>query len=328
MTKSKGRKAFIMIAILLLVVVLIYSGLRIMESTVTRQEEGTLHSGTRHTIVRDGVEYYPRQDVTVMLVAGIDETGPMTASDSYNNSGEADMVSLLIFSDETQRVDVLSLNRDTMVDVPVLGIGGKPAGTIKGQLALAHTYGSGMEDSSENLRNAVSKFLYGIDIDYYVTMNMDAIVVLNDAVGGVTVNVTDDFSAVDPSIPMGEVTLKGQQAVNFVRSRNGVGDNMNLTRMERHKEYMDSFMDAFTKKLSQDKRFVTDTYQDVTDYMVTNCTPSALSSILQSFSEYQIGDILTVDGKNVKGEEFMEYHVDSEALDRIILEYLYAPKVH
>lgn len=327
MKTNKIRKALIMISILLLVVVLIYSGLRLMESTVARQETGvTQEVKKRKTIVRNNVEYYPRLNVTIIMVAGIDETGPMTDSESYNNSGEADMVSLLIINKKTQQVDVISLNRDSMVNIPVLGLNGKPAGTIKGQLALAHTYGSGLEDSSKNLRTAVSDFLYGIDIDYYVTMNMDAIALLNDAVGGVTVNVTDDFSAVDPSIPMGEVTLTGEQAISYVRSRNGVGDQMNLTRMERQKEYMDSFLQTLIKKLEADTRFVSNVYQEVSPYVVTDCSTRSLANLLDLICDYQIGDIVTIDGENVKGKEFMEFHVDSDALDKVVLEFLYEPK--
>ena len=130
------------------------------------------------------------------MVAGIDEYGPVVSSESYNNSGEADMVSLLIFDETNETIHMLSLNRDTMLEIPVLGIGGKQAGTIHGQLALAHTYGSGLEDSAKNLRDTVSDFLYGLNINYYVTMNMDAISVLNDAVGGVRVTVADDFDDV------------------------------------------------------------------------------------------------------------------------------------
>lgn len=52
---------------------------------------------------------------------------------------------------------------------------------------------------------------------------MDGIVEMNDLLGGVTVTVEDDFSQVDSSLVMGKrVTLTGQQALTFVRSRRGV----------------------------------------------------------------------------------------------------------
>ena len=57
------------------------------------------------------------------------------------------------------------------------------------------------------------RFLPGLIIDYYVSMNMDAIGILNDAVGGVRVLVEDDFSEVDASIPMGITRLEGRQAL-------------------------------------------------------------------------------------------------------------------
>ena len=316
----------IIVAILLLVLVLLYSGLRILESTVLHHGTGGERPTTGKTIVRDGVEYFPRQDMTVILLAGIDEEGPVTDSGSYNNSGEADMVSLLIFDEGQQKLNILSLNRDTMLEMPVLGIGGKPAGTMYGQLALAHTYGSGLEDSSENLRQTVSDFLYGIQIDYYVTLNMDAIGILNDAVGGVTVTVTDDFSEIDPSITMGEVTLHGEQALHYVRTRQGVGAQLNLNRMERHKEYMTGFMDAMQSKLDQDGSFVADAYSDVSDYMTTDCSVKILGALLDRYRQYGLGDVVTIDGENKKGQQFMEYYVDEEALDSVILKYLYEPK--
>ena len=48
---------------------------------------------------------------------------------------------------------------------------------------------------------------HDLAIDHYLAMNMDAVVEFNDAIGGVTVTVTDDFSKVDPTIPVGAVRL-------------------------------------------------------------------------------------------------------------------------
>ena len=170
---------------LVLVLVMLYSGLRILESTVLRPETGEPVAVSK-TIERNGVSYFPRQDITVVLVMGIDQFGPVADSEAYSNRGAADMMMLLIFDEAKEVCNVLHLNRDTMVTMPVLGIGGREAGTYFGQIALSHTYGSGLEDSCENARNTVSDFLYGIQIDHYVAMHMDAIGILNDSVGGVT----------------------------------------------------------------------------------------------------------------------------------------------
>ena len=79
-----------------------------------------------------------------------------------------------------------------MVDVNVCDSAGKFLGTERLQICLAHAYGDGAESSSENLKLSVSRLLFGIPINAYFTLDLDAISILNDAVGGVTVDVIDD----------------------------------------------------------------------------------------------------------------------------------------
>lgn len=323
--KLSAFKLVLLISILILALVVIYSGLQVLESTFLRPT--VVDTPTESiTIVRDGIAYFPRQDITVVMVAGIDQTGAMESSGTYNNPGVADMVTLMIFDRTQEQIDLITINRDTMTEIPVLGMKGRPAGTTYGQLALAHTYGSGMSDSSVNLRNAVSDFLYGLQIDYYVTMNMDAIAIMNDAVGGVTVHVSDDFSEIDPSITMGEITLTGSQAVNFVRSRRGVGEGLNLNRMERHEEYMSGFLTSLDQTAESSRSSLVSAFDEASPYMVTDCTTKTLASLLDRFGDYELGDIISIEGENVMGEQYMEYHVDEQALDKLIISRLYAPK--
>ncbi|MBQ1930675.1 MAG: LCP family protein [Lachnospiraceae bacterium] len=325
-TRETVKKAAYFGAILVLMIVVIYSGLQILEATVFSKEQVEETLPVSKTIVRDGVEYFPKQDMMVLMVLGIDQTGPVQASDSYNNHGASDMVALLIFDEASQTCRVLTLNRDTMLEMPVLGIGGKQAGTYYGQLALSHTYGSGLEDSCENTRQAVSDLLYGLYIDYYVAMNMDAIAIANDAVGGVTVQVEEDFSAVDPTIPMGTVTLQGEQALRYVRTRKDLGDQLNLSRMDRHEKYMKSFLKSLGRCLEESDTFALELFDAVDEYIVTDCSANTLSTIMSRYSEYEIVEIVSPAGDNVLGEQYYEFYVDEEALDQLILRLLYAPK--
>ncbi|MBE6976459.1 MAG: hypothetical protein E7439_04600 [Ruminococcaceae bacterium] len=323
--KPKGSIAFYCI-ILLLVLVMIYSGLQILESTVFNQNKTPEDPYLSKTIVRDGVEYYPRQDITVVMVLGIDKFGPVTESGSYNNSGVADVISLLIFDSTNQNARILQLNRDTMADIPVLGIGGKEAGTKFGQIALAHTYGSGLEDSCENTRKAVSDLLGGIRIDYYLSMNMDAISIMTDTVGGVKVNVTDDFSLVDPSIQMGQMTLNGEQAINFVRTRKDVADQMNVSRMQRHREYVNGLAAALRENIDADAEFAVTAYDSIVDYVVTDCSANVITGMMRRYVNYKLAEIVSPEGENTKGEQYMEFYVDKDNLDDIVLRLFYAPK--
>ena len=310
---------------LILVLVMLYSGFRIVESTILRSAQTAGKAYVSKTITHNGVDYFPRQDITTILVLGIDQHGPVADSGSYQNRGAADMVALLVLDQEKREYHILQLNRDTMVEMPVLGLNGRQAGTTVAQLALSHTYGSGLADSCENTKTTVSNFLHGVPIDYYVSLNMDAISIVNDGVGGVTVEVTDDFSMIDPTIPKGQVTLMGQQAVSFVRSRQGLGDQLNLSRMERQQAYMDGFVEAFREKQG-DELFLAELYEDVTPYMVTDCSLNTITGLLSRCGDYHVGEILVPPGENVMGETYFEFYVDEDQLTEMVLELFYAPK--
>ena len=295
-----------------------------MKSAAFISEPGGVPAKTK-TIIRDNIKYFPRQDITVVLVMGIDQYGQVQPGE-INKAGGVDMIALLIFDEKTQDAKVLSLNRDTMMPIQMLDVHGKPNGSFVGQLTYSHMYGTGMEDSCENTRKVVSDFLYGIRIDYYLAMNMDAIAILNDAVGGVTVNVSDDFSQVDASIHKGQTTLRGQQAVTFVRGRKGLGDQLNVSRMQRQKVYIDAFLKAMREKTESSDSFALKTYSDVVPYMVTDISSNVFSSLLQQYSEYTLAEIVIPEGENIRGEQYMEFYVDEKKLDDLILRLFYAPK--
>jgi LCP family protein required for cell wall assembly len=233
---------------------------------------------------------------------------------------------LLVFDETNEECTVLYINRDTMLDMDVLGVMGEYAGTAYGQVALAHTYGQGLDDSCENMKNTLMKFIHGMTIDYYVAMNMDAIPILNDAVGGVTVNVVDDFSNVNPSITMGELTLRGDQVIDFVRTRKNVGDQTNVTRMERQKAYVAGFLEQLYAKEHEDINFLVNMYDDIAPYLVSDCPVSTLSNMLDRYVDYEIKEVVTPEGENLIGDGHYEFYVDEEQFDGLIVRLFYAPK--
>ena len=321
-TRHRLLKVLAVIAIVVLVFVIAFAALHLAESSLVKKNPvGEQH--VSKTIIRDGVAYYPRQDITTVLLMGIDDSGEKVGGVSYRNDGHADVLLLAVLDDTSKTYNIISINRDSMVTMPVLGIGGRPADTRYGQIALSHTYGGGLEDSCENVKKTVSDLLCGIGIDYYAAMNMDGVPVLNDAVGGVEVEVVDDFSGIDDTIAMGTVVLEGEQALNFVRIRMGVGDQLNLSRMDRQKAFMEGFID---KIRGQSDRYLLDLYDTVSDYVVTDCNGNAMADLASRFSEYTLEEIVYLKGENVKGEVFMEYHLDEDALDQMTIELLYEPK--
>lgn len=327
MRKHKRLKVFIFSCVLLaLLLGILYGGLQILESTVLHQGTVTAEPMQTKTITRDGVDYFPRQDVTVVMVLGIDQYGPREASNYHRNKGAADSIMLLVFDETNKSCTVVYVNRDTMVDMNVLGLKGEYAGTVNAQLALAHTYGNGLEQSSENVKSTLMNFMHGLTIDYYVSMNMDAIPILNDAVGGVTVTVVDDFSMVNPSITMGELTLKGDQVIDYVRTRKDVGDQKNVTRMERQKDYVDNFLKALYAAENKNAGFFLNIYEQLAPYIVTDCSAETLSSMLDRYVDFTIDKVVSPEGENIVVDGYYQFHVDEEKLDEMIVDVFYRPK--
>lgn len=159
-----------------------------------------------------------------------------------------------------------------------------------------------------------------------MSFNLDAISLANDAVGGVTVTVTDDFSAVTSEIPVGEVTLHGDQAEIFVRGRKDVGDQQNTSRMERQKVYLESFLESLKESMAGSETFALNLYEEISPYMVTDCSVTVFSEILSQYDDYTLAEILSPEGESVRGEEYMEFYLDEEALDELTVRLFFAPK--
>lgn len=324
MGKKIRRKFVFTCVVLLLVFAFVFSGLQLLKSAAFFYQNEDIPVKTK-TITRDGVKYFPRQDITVVMLLGVGDWGEVTST-KPNESRAVDMITLMIFDEKNEETTLLSLNRDTMLKMHQLDENGLRNGWAFQQLALSHVYGTGMEDSCENTRAAVSDFLGGVVIDHYVSITLDAIAIMNDAVGGVTVTVKDDFSGLDPDITMGEYTLRGKQAVTYVQSRKGVGDTLNVSRMERHKEYLNGFLPALKSKNKESDTFALSCYEKIAPYIVTDCSVNTLTSMMQRYADYTIGQHVTPAGSNVEGEEFYEFYADEEKLQELVLQLFYAPK--
>ncbi|MCD7749385.1 MAG: LCP family protein [Oscillospiraceae bacterium] len=278
------------------------------------------------TIYYNGAQYATNENLTTLLILGIDDY-ELTESDSYRNSGQADLILLAIFDNDAKTCTLLHINRDTMTDVSVLGALGDYIGVTNEQIALAHTYGSGLEDSCENTVTTVSSFLYGVTIDNYLSLTMDAVAVLNDLVGGVTVTIEDDFTGVDDTLVQGEtVTLMGEHALYYVRARSSMtDDSTNLARMERQKTYMTALSAALKEAVAEDSAFLLEAYTAVADYLVTDCDINALSDYGSQLTEYTLSEIISPEGEAVLGDVYMEYYVDEAALQQLVIDLFYIP---
>lgn len=274
-------------------------------------------------ITYQGTEYLPKSYLQTVLLIGIDRELD-EANLSYNNQLQSDFLLLLVLDKKEETYCLLHLNRDTMCDIPVLDMDGNRTGYRFGQLALAHTYGTGQKDSCINTVKAVSRLLYDVEIQSYARIPVQAVAALNDAVGGADVTIEDDFSGVDDSLVMGQrVHLTGKQAETFIRARGGMADSSNLRRMERQRQYLQGLVEK--AKAEQGSGMLEKAVDALNTDLTTDLSANRLSQIGNALEQYEFTGFVTLPGTAAKGEEYMEYTLDAEALQKLVVELFYRP---
>lgn len=283
------------------------------------------YAGQEESLTYYNGAWYARKELETVLVMGVDKyADDAAAEDGYTNQEQADFLLLLVLDRNAGVCTALPLNRDTMTEITALGLAGERTGTFTGQLALAHTYGSGGLDSARNEGRAVSALLYGTEIDHVMAFTMDAVPVLTDAVGGVPVLVEDDFSAMTDQLPMGqEVTLRGELALTFVRGRGSMGgEKTNLNRMARQNAYLQGLYRRL-QDTAQDEGFLAQLLLELSPYLDTDCTAAQLNDLYQTVVQDRLAVLDAPAGEAVVGDEFMEFHVDEDALQQTVIELFY-----
>nr|WP_242032675.1 LCP family protein [Oscillatoria sp. FACHB-1406] len=165
----------------------------------------------------------------------LEESGYDSLVDSFE--GLSDTLLLLRFDPKSERVTLLSIPRDTRVEIEGHGVAKiNDANFIGGPALTAKT---------------VSNLLEGIPIDRYVRLNVQGVEKLIDALGGVRVNVPKDMKYTDNTqhlyidLKKGEQVLNGDQALQFLRFRHDeYGD---LGRVQRQQMLLRAAIDQLLK---------------------------------------------------------------------------------
>ena len=325
--RNDKRKLMRGLAVALLAVFLLTGAFLLLELWEKRQSIFP-EQKTENTVYEyNGVEYVKNEDVESFLILGLDKFEDAINNDSYNNDQRADFLMLLVFDNSEKKFTAVHLNRDTMVNMNVLGVAGQKIGTVNKQLALAHTYGNGRDVSCRNTADAVSELLNGVKVNHYLSITMDAVPILNDLLGGVEVTVLDDFSGIDDTLIKGEtVTLHGDHALTYVRERYGLEDSSNSTRMVRQRQYMTAVYDKAMLEIENDDNFVIEASSKLADYIVSDRSVNQLQKIAKKLSQYKFTEIETLEGESVIKDGLMEFRPDADSIDKIVFELFYKKK--
>lgn len=295
------------------------------EEPITAPEEVQVEEEGK-SVVYKGERYWYNENVINILCMGIDTSIQETGIDNIGENGQADALFLAVLDTETGKLSLVNISRDSMVDVNVYNVEGQYLRTETMQICLAYAYGDGKDQSCLNVAGSVSRLLYGMPIHAYAAIEYNGISALNDGIGGVTVQVLEDLTRSDPELTEGKtVTLMGQQAITYVRSRDTSVLESNNYRMARQRQYLLAFMKTALEQTRSDISVPLTLYQTASEYMITNIGPSEVTYLASKvlgtgFSE---GDMHSIPGEVVMGEQYAEFYPDEEALYELILDVFY-----
>ena len=312
---------------LILLIIFLLSGVLLFVNIWERANGDDFEGADDSILVYNGEEYVLKDGIETVLILGLDKFEGEKDDTAYYNDKQSDFMMLLVIDNYNRKCTGIHINRDTMVEMNILGIAGESVGKVTQQAALAHTYGNGKEVSCRNSADAVSKLLLGVKIDHYISITMDAVPLFNDMVGGVEIEVLDDFTGIDDTLIKGEkVTLMGQHALNYVRTRYGLEDSSNETRMIRQRQYIRALYEKTLEMADKDEEFIVDATVKMSDYFVSNYTVARLQELFQKISDYRFTEMRYFEGESVVGDEFMEFTPDEDSVKKIVVDLFYSLK--
>lgn len=192
-----------------------------------------------------------------MLLMGVDGSFDRGAAEMNDNSGtRSDSMILARIDPDEKQVTMVSLHRDTMIDMGKNGVQ---------KLNAAHSIGG-----PAYAVQVVEDFA-GVNISHYAEINFDAFSAMVDELGGVTVDVPmeidDDMAG--GYVPAGVQTLNGEQALILCRARHAYDDygDGDTYRAANQRMVLGAIME---KVLASDPVTMASTLEALSKYVVTD----------------------------------------------------------
>ena len=208
-----------------------------------------------------------------MLLLGVDKDSSRESDSEYGSSESAyrsDSIILARIDPQEKKVTLVSIPRDTMVDMGEYG-------TQK--INAAYSIGG-----ASYAVEVVSEFA-GVDISHYAEIDMEGMADVVDAVGGVTVNLgvavyDPDYTGLD--LPAGEQTLDGETAALLCRARHAY-DSYGGGDYYRAANQRAVIMGVIDKILSSDAGTMVNTVTALADMVTTDMDVSEIVSLATQF---------------------------------------------
>ncbi|MDN6724076.1 MAG: LCP family protein [Tetragenococcus halophilus] len=284
---SGGKKVLRIVLIVLLILVLaIVGAVAKLYFDVSGSVDRTYESVDRDN-GRD-VNFSDEEPFSVLLL-GID-TGDLGRTEQ----GRSDTMMVATVDPQENKSTLVSIPRDTYVDI----VGHDTQDKIN------HAYAFGGASMS---MDTVSEFL-DIPIDHYVSINMEGIKELVDAVDGVDVNNDLEFEQDGHTYNFGRIHLNGEEALGYLRMRHEDPEG-DYGRQARQRAVVEGVIDQATSLSGVTQyRGILDA---VEDNMRTDLSSANMREIALDYREA----FSNVDQLQLEGEGFMQGGVSYQQID-------------
>ena len=234
--KKKKMPLWLPFAVVMAIIAVISGVVVYGVSLVNKVEDSIRPDDSTPTIeeeVKTAEEY--KGDVVNILVCGIDFEEGRSYSDTSSNDGMTDMILYCQFDIKGGALRMLQIPRNSLVATQNRKItlsNGKTYAATNYQInSVALSNGGDIAALAEVIYDQ-----YKLPIDYYVTIDMQALVEMVDNFGGIEVYIPHDMSFAGSVLKQGYRNLDGASAEFFVRCRHGEGysnsdiDRLNMQR--------------------------------------------------------------------------------------------------
>ncbi|WP_030681036.1 LCP family protein [Streptomyces cellulosae] len=168
------------------------------------------------------------------------------AKDTYNTAPRADVQMLVHLSADRTNMSVVSMPRDTLLAIPKCT---DPDTGKKYASSTSTMTNASLERGGPGCTVATWEKLTDIHIDHFIMVDFAGVVSMADAIGGVPVCVDANIRSHTSSghgsgleLERGTTYIKGEQALQWLRTRYGFEDNTDIARAKAQHQYMNSMV--------------------------------------------------------------------------------------
>ena len=284
------------------------------------QSEGVAYDEGK-TVEYNGKLYGLNENMASIAIIGYDRRSEQVVPGK--NVGQADAVMVLAANLDTGQVTAIGIPRDSMVEVGEF-MGSEFTGMSTMQLCLSFAYGDGGETSSQYTTAAISRVLYNMPVNNYISLDMDSVGELANAVGGVPLTPLQTIPGTN--IVEGQSTvLFGSNALKYIQWRDTSVLNSSLDRQARQSQFVQAFCKQALGQAQGNVGTLVSLFNVARANGVTNLGVDDFTYLASTVLNTGITgvDVTTLQGEMQQGKKFAEFYLDKTNVYETVLKVYY-----